>query len=195
MSTHDQSECPVCAHDWKTARALRNALAATAKAIPTSLGKLAAQLQDAESKSKELQNLVHSQDQKLARVAETADVYRKAEQVLVEFSNRVREVGFRSDDPSLEAPIRNIIAQADLFEALVPLREAVTSAEEIITGGLTADVLASRIYDHFRPLLSERVTAAKQAVDKIQADRQPLITDLTARRSSAVKFAEERATL
>jgi hypothetical protein len=129
---HDESTCPVCAHDWKSASALRQALNDASRATPASLAALDQQLRDAQAQHQTMQAQLMRDNQLLAGAVEAERAYRPMEASLAAFATKVRQAGLEADDAQLQSNAERAIARINLVSVLRALREEARATETAV---------------------------------------------------------------
>jgi DNA repair exonuclease SbcCD ATPase subunit len=189
---HDESTCPVCAHDWKSAANLRQALTDAARATPASLVILDQQIRVAQAQLQAIQDQLVRENQALARAVEAERAYRLLESAFAAFATKVRQAGLEEDDAQLQVTAERAIARSDLLAVLRLLRDEARATETAI--GLSAPANSSiiRFYDLLHPLLTAAIAAARDTLVAAETRHRAAAAAVAADNDNARKILSER---
>jgi len=166
---HDEHACPVCAHDWRSAAALRQALKTAAAGSPTSLVTLGQQLRDAEAQQKSVQDRMLRENQTLARAVDAEKVYRGLEATLAGFSAKLRQAGLDADMASVKANADRALARLELIPVLCDVRDEVVATETTVNRRVPATTQLVGLAAQMGVALAEALTAARDVLTKANA--------------------------
>lgn len=189
---HDERICPTCAHDWQSPDALRQALADTASATPTSLAALDQQLRDAQAQHQKMQDKLLRENQLLARAVESERTYRRLEGALATFTAKVREAGLKADDGDLRSNAERAIARINLVSVLRALRTEARAAEVAAREALPDSTSVLRLYDYLHPILMTAIADAHTAFAATEARRQSAVAAVATTTEATRKIQVER---
>lgn len=163
---HDEHACPVCAHDWRSAAALRQALKSAAAGSPASLVALGNQLRQAEARHKSVQDSILRENQALARAVDAEKAYRSLEAVVAGFTAKLRHAGLHTDLSSVKDNTERALARLELIPALHDLREEVVAAETAVNRRVPATTQLVALAVQLGLCLAEALTAARYVLVK-----------------------------
>lgn len=189
---YDEHTCPVCAHDWLSAAALRQALKSAAAGGPASLVALGNQLQHAEARQKSIQDSMLRENQALARAVDAEKVYRSLEAVTAGFVAKLRHVGLHSELPSVKDDAERALARLELIPALRDFREQVVATETEINHRVPASAQLVAIAVQLGSAIAEALTVARDILVKENDRLTAAAAAVTTATEAAHKVQAER---
>lgn len=189
---HDEQACPVCAHDWRSAAALRRALTSAAGATPASLVTLDQQLRDAQTLQTTLQDKVLRESQLLARAVEAERTYRQLEGMLAVFATKVRQAGLEDEAGPVRVGAERAVARLELTPALRTLQDETQATEKAIARVLPDATSILQLYLRLHPIVSEAIAGARSALQTSETQHRAATASVTTVAETARKLQTER---
>ncbi|MFI4985934.1 MAG: AAA family ATPase [Alphaproteobacteria bacterium] len=189
---HDEHICPVCAHDWKSAVALREALTIAARTTPAQLAALGRQLRDAQTRRRAVQDQLFRENQLLASAVEREKQYRALESKLATFGSKVRQAGLDPDDPDLQNRVERQIGRVNLVPILRALRDEFHTLLSAINAIESVKTSVLQLYDQWHPTVIGLLTQAREALEVVDKRRQVAASNVTVAAETGRKIASER---
>lgn len=189
---HDEHACPVCAHDWRSAAALRQALKSAAAGRPASLVALGDQLRQAEAQQKSIQDRMLRENQALARAIDAEKTYRNLEAVIGGFAAKLRQAGLDAELSSVKDNAERALAWLELVPALRDLRDEVVAVEAAVNRRVPTTtqivVLAAQLVTD----LAEALTATRDVLTKANARHAAAVASVVNSTEAMRKLQAER---
>lgn len=165
----DEHACPVCAYDWRSATALREALKTVAANSPASLVELGDQLRRAEAHQKAVQERLLRENQALALSVDAEKTYRKLEAETAAFVADLRQAGIDVELNLVKNNAERALARLELIPALRDLRNEVATAEVTIDFQVPATAQLVSIAAQLNLRITEALAAASETLTKANA--------------------------
>jgi DNA repair exonuclease SbcCD ATPase subunit len=189
---HDEHTCPVCAHDWRSAAALRQALKAAATGSPASLNALGEQLRQAEEQQKIAQDRMLRENQALGRAVDAEKTFRGLDAVIAGFAVKLRQAGLEDDIASVKASAERSLARMELLPLLREVRDEVAAAESTVNRRVPDTTQLAVLAAQLAPSFVEALAGVRAVLEKANARHASAITAVAAATEATRKQHIER---
>jgi exonuclease SbcC len=190
MLSHAE-ECPVCAHDWGSSEALKQALIDARKMESPEVLKLSSALEASEAAVRQWQEKLAGMVSHEGRAKELDAQVGQLEEKQLAFADRLAAFGIK-DDPNVSLALDAFCSRLLFVQAVRPvLAELSTSGGSSLDISLSVDEYASRFWDQ----LFQAIQKLRTHTEGLHAKIKAVQLELERRRRAKVGLEEEQLAL